>query len=515
MVEESGVSETTHSDSNGQYPADFPHDLRKICEIVGDGNWSLDPMDLAIYSRDLAPIPDELLHSYGALPPQLVVRPRSTEQVSSIMAWASEREIPITPRGGGSFAMGGTIPIEGGVVLDLCSLNAVLEVNEADQYVRVQCGVVWRRLIEALAQKNLTMLANPSSGVSATVGGYIGTGGGAGIGVPRWGVLGNSVLSLKVVLPSGKIIETNPWTSWQFIGAEGTLGIVVEAVIRVAPLREQRYYMFGFADLNEGCKALQALAHLKPYYFHFFDRGGIKLLIDSGAHLEEAALTVVVGFHESPARQALVARELDTICAGARRYDQDVARHEWDDRYNVEVSFKRLGPTIMVQEIRLPIQNVGAVLAELATALASYNWGVQCLSSDHSSVCLLINALTDERNAAQFYKAMSLAGVIPRIGYRNHGTVYGLGLHNTAHLKRIHRRSAWEAMQRMKAKLDPENILNPSKTVQVRVPGPLVGMSMVMMGQAPGMMALGLKVAKQMPTDLIRSGLKMVGGDLR
>lgn len=509
------MSDTAHSDSNGQFPSDFPHDLRKICEIVGDGNWSLDPMDLQIYSRDLAPLPDDLLHSYGASPPQLVVRPRSVEHVSSIMAWASERDIPVTPRGGGSFAMGGTIPIEGGVVLDLCSMKDVLEINETDQYVRVQCGVVWRRLIQALERKNFTMLANPSSGVSATIGGYIGTGGGAGIGVPRWGVLGNSILSLKVVLPTGQVIETNPWTSWQFIGAEGTLGIVVEASIRIAPLLEQKYYMYGFSDQSEAVKALQALAKLKPYYFHFFDRGGIKMLIDSGAHLEEAALTVVVGFRESAARHAVVARELDRICAGARRYPAEAALHEWEDRYNVEISFKRLGPTIMVQEIRLPMQNLSNVLAELAGALRGYNWGVQCLSSDHNSVCLLISALTDERNAKVFYKAMSLAGVIPQIGYRNHGTVYGLGLHNTGHFKRIHRRSAWEMMQKMKTKLDPKNVLNPSKTVQVRVPGPLVRMSMVVMGQAPGMMALGMKVARQMPTDLIRSGLKMVGGELR
>ncbi len=509
------MSEATHGEDNGRFPADFPHELRKICEIVGEGNWSLDPMDLAIYSRDLAPLPDDLLHGYGAIDPQLVVRPRSAVQVAEIMRLASQCEIPITPRGGGSFAMGGTIPIEGGVVLDLCSMKNVLEINETDQYVRVQCGVVWRRLIEELAQKNLTMLANPSSGVSATIGGYLGTGGGAGIGVPRWGVLGNSVLSLKVVLPDGRLIETNPWTSWQFIGAEGTLGIVVEAVIRVAPLREQKYYMYGFSDLDQGVKALQSLAKLKPYYFHFFDRGGIKMLIDSGAHLEDAALTVVVGFHESPARQALIAQELNRICAGARSYPPEAALHEWEDRYKVEVSFKRLGPTIMVQEIRLNMQLLGKVLNELAEVLKDYQWGVQCLSSDHSSICLLISALTDERVPGKFFKAMSLARSIPRIGYRNHGTVYGLGLHNSAHFKRIHRRSTWETMQRMKAKLDPKNIMNPSKTVQVRVPGALVDMSMIVMGQAPGMMALGLKVARQMPTDLIRSGLKMVGGDVR
>ncbi len=509
------MSETTHGNGNGHFPAEMSYDLRRICEIVGDGNWSVDPMDLSIYARDLAPVPDELLHGYGALEPQLVVRPRSTEQVSEIMKWANAREIPVTPRGGGSFAMGGTIPIEGGVVLDLCSMKQVVEINAEDQYVRADCGVVWRRLIETLERQNLTMLANPSSGVSATIGGYIGTGGGAGIGVPRWGVLGNSIISLKVVLPTGKIIETNPWTSWQFIGAEGTMGIVTEAVIRVAPKREERYYMYAFSDQAEGVKALQALAGLKPYYFHFFDRGGIKMLIDSGAHLEEAALTVVVGFHETPARQAVVAKELDRICAGAKRCPAETALHEWENRYKVELEFKRLGPTIMVQEIRFNLQFLESILQQLASALTNYRWGVQCLSSDHRSVCLLVYALTDERNKTKFLKAMSLAGVIPRIGYKHKGTVYGLGLHNSLHVKRIHRRSAWEAMKRMKTKLDPKNILNPSKTVQVRIPGPLVDVSMVMMGAAPGMVNLGLQVAKQMPSDLIRSGLKMVGGELR
>ncbi|MCX7017217.1 MAG: FAD-binding oxidoreductase [Candidatus Sumerlaeota bacterium] len=491
-------------------------ELRRFCEIVGEGNFSTDPIDLYCYSRDLAPIPYDLLYAYGMLEPELVVRPRGVEQVSEILRYANQRRIPITPRGGGSFAMGGTIPIEGGVVLDLCGMNEIVEINGADLTVRVQCGLNWRRLAEKLAGMGLSLLAYPSSGVAATIGGYLGTGGGAGIGVPRNGVAGNSILSLKVVLADGSIVETNPWDSWCFIGAEGTLGVICEAVLKIAPLARQRCFMYAFNRLGDGIKALESLARLRPFFLHFLDRGAAGFLNESdNAALDEAAMTIVAAFQGTDRQLAGVSRQVESICKDGKRYPEDTAEHEWENRFKIEISFKRLGPTLMLQEIRLPFRFLEKAMLELAEALKDYRWGVQCLSSDHGSVCLLIYALTDERDKKRFYKALSLARVIPRIGYRNQGTVYGIALHNSVHLARIHPRSAVEAMRAIKRRFDPNNILNPSKTVQTRVPRLLVTVSMLLMERVPGLMRLGLSMVKFLPRGLIRSGLRVVGGQLR
>ena len=82
--------------------------------IVGKENVSTDELDLLCYARDLAPMPDELLASYGMIPPEAVLRPGKAGEVASVLKWAAERRVPVTPRAGGSWALGGTIPIEGG-----------------------------------------------------------------------------------------------------------------------------------------------------------------------------------------------------------------------------------------------------------------------------------------------------------------------------------------------------------------------------------------------------------------
>ena len=496
--------------------SELSDDLKKICEIVGEGNYSTDPMDILCYSRDLAPVPEEMLKGYGMIEPSLIVKPQNIEQVASILKYAREKDIIITPRGGGSFALGGTIPMEGGVVVDLCAMNEIVDFNETDEYIRVQCGMSWRRLVEWLEPRGWTVGANASSGTSATIGGYIGTGGGAGIGVPKHGPLGNQIISMKVVLPNGDIIETNPWNSWTFIGAEGTLGIVCEVTLKVFRLQEQRFYMYGFDTLFDGIRALRRIAALKPYFLHFFDRGGINFLRRAGEEeLREAAVTLVVLMRGSAAEVDAADKMLNDICRGAYRYPEDAVLEEWEGRYKVELRFKRLGPTLMLQEIRLPMSRLEAALEDLSKALKKEDWGIQSLSSDQENICLLVYALSDERDKLRFLKSLSLARTIPGVGYKHGGTVYGIGLHNSAHLTRLHGHRAVAFMKRMKAQFDPNAILNPSKTVVKRIPGFVVEGAMLTMQQAPWLMRLGLGIAAQIPQGLIRMGLKVVGGKLR
>ena len=99
---------------------------KELAGLVGEENVSTDELDLLCYARDLAPMPDELLGSYGMIPPDAVVRPGQAEEVASIPNWAAERRVPVTPRSGGSWALGGTIPTEGGVVLDLTRMDRII-----------------------------------------------------------------------------------------------------------------------------------------------------------------------------------------------------------------------------------------------------------------------------------------------------------------------------------------------------------------------------------------------------
>ena len=313
----------------------------------------------------------------------------------------------------------------------------------------------------------------------------------------------------------GTVLDLNPWESAALAGSEGTLGIVVEATLKVFPKPKERFRFFAFSTLEAGAAALSAVAAMRPYFLHFFDQGAIRLLNRSGAHFKDAAFTMLAILQGTDAELDLQDAALKDICRGAETYTEEEAREEWKDRYNIELKFKRLGPTLMVQELRLPMGQLLSVLGELKSLLAGYDWGVQSLGSDEGAICLLIFILTDERNPKVFFKAMSLAGPVPKIGYRHEGTVYGISLHNGAHLGRIHSASAVRAMREMKARWDPENLLNPCKTVWSRIPPPFVSLAMVAMRLMPGLTALGMSVAERMPLSLIRIGLKLTGGRLR
>jgi glycolate oxidase len=141
-------------------------------EIVGEKWISTDEFDLLCYSRDLAAsIPDDLLKSYGMVGAEAVVLPQDTEQVSKILAYANRHNIAITPRGAGSWALGGTLPMEGGIVVDATKLDKIIRFSAEDEYIHVQAGVEWKRLVDFTEKRGFVVGANPSSGASATVGG--------------------------------------------------------------------------------------------------------------------------------------------------------------------------------------------------------------------------------------------------------------------------------------------------------------------------------------------------------
>lgn len=486
-----------------------------LCELMGKERISVDKLDLLCYARDLASsMPDELLKGYGMLGPDVIVSPRDIQGVSDVLKFAYEHDIPITPRGAGSTALGGVLPMEGGIVLDLCGINRIEELNEEDEYVRVGTGAVWKRLVDYLERRGFQPGANPSSGPSATIGGYIAAGGGAGIGVSKYGVVGDQILSMKVVLADGRIVETGPRDSWVFAGSEGTLGVICEVTLKIFPQRERRHFLFGFDTLFAGVEALGKLARLKPYQLSFLDEGMVRFLNLSGAHFARKAMTIGVMIDGAAAEVEANQEKVLEICASGYRYPERDAEEEWKHRYKVGLMFKSLGPSLFVQEIRVPIRSLQAVLEELAEMLEQESWGVESLASDSETVALVISMLGDERKSVEYLNKFSLVNKIADLAFRHDGCVFGIGLHNSGHMPKLHG-NGLEIMRKIRRTLDPKNILNPSKTTQIRLPAFMTNLSMKMMGIAPYLVRFGLETGKYMPQKLMRFGLKVVGANLR
>lgn len=169
----------------------------------------------------------------------MVVRPATTEEVSEIMKICHRRRIPVTPYSGGTSLEGHYAPTRGGICVDFIRMDKILRIDNADLDVVVQPAVGWEGLNDLLAEHNLFFPPDPGPG--AMIGGMVGTGC-SGTNAYRYGTMRDWVLSLTVVLADGTIIKTRqrPRKSSAgydltrfFIGSEGTLGLVTEAVLKV------------------------------------------------------------------------------------------------------------------------------------------------------------------------------------------------------------------------------------------------------------------------------------------
>ena len=490
-------------------------DVTILTGIVGEERISTEKSELFCYSRDLGnSIPDELLKAYGMLGPDVVVLVQTTEEVSAILAYAHEQNIPVTTRGGGSWALGGVLPMDGGIVIDTCKLNEIKNVNKEDGTVEVGAGMTWKRLMDNLAQHGLMVGAHPSSSISATVGGFIATGGGAGTGVPKYGTVGDQILSLTVVCADGTIVRTNPWDSWLFIGSEGTLGIVTEATLKVFTLQEIKHFLFYFDSLEQGTETLQKLSGLRPYQLSFLDKGFLSLLSKAGEHCLERELAVAVSITGSAAEIAQQEEQLLSICAAGHQQPDYVARDEYENRFKIGLVFKCLGPSLFVQEIRVPLRFIKNVVDDVATLLQGYTWGIESLGSDTGSIVLSVMILGDEREEIEYLKTFSLSANFGALASKYCGTVYGIGLHNAVAMGGIHHEGL-DVMRDMRLHLDRREILNQGKTTHPRIPALFVAMFMFMMKTLPFFVRFMLDTMKYLPTGLLRFGLSIVGGKIK
>ncbi|KAH8817485.1 D-lactate dehydrogenase [Xylogone sp. PMI_703] len=210
---------------------------KDVASVVGDENISTEENELLSHSNS-----SWSSYTKESLKPFLIVFPSSTEEVSAIMKICHRRKIPVTGYSGGTSVEGHYTPTRGGICIDFARMDKILEVHEKDLDVVVQPAVGWETLNEELAQSNLFFPPDPGPG--ARIGGMVATGC-SGTNAYRYGTMKDWVMALTVVLADGTVIKTRqrPRKSSAgydmtrlFVGSEGTLGLVTEAVLKVTPL---------------------------------------------------------------------------------------------------------------------------------------------------------------------------------------------------------------------------------------------------------------------------------------
>lgn len=253
-------------------------DIRFFASLVGADQVLADESSRLMYGSDET---EDL-----SFPPEVVVKPASTDEVADVMKYCHANRIPVTPIGARTGLSGGALSIYGGVGLSLERLNRILEIDELNLQVVTQPGVVTQVLQEAVAAKGLYYPPDPSSRGSCFIGGNLAENSGGPRAV-KYGVTKDFVLSLEVVLPSGEVIQTGARTlknstGYNFtqlmVGSEGTLGIITKAVLKLVPMPKHNLLMLvPFFDSAKACEAVSAIfrAGITPSALEFMERDAI------------------------------------------------------------------------------------------------------------------------------------------------------------------------------------------------------------------------------------------------
>ncbi len=249
--------------------------LNSITAIVGETAVITQHADLEKYSHDET----EDLSYY----PEVVVKPRTAEEISDLLKLCNEYLIPVTPRGAGTGLAGGALPVLGGLLISMERFNKILNIDEANLQATVEPGVITEEFMNAVAEKRLLYPVDPASKGSCFIGGNVAHGSG-GPRVVKYGTIREYILNLEVVLPSGDMIWTGANTlkyasgynlTQLMIGSEGTLGIVTKIVTKLIPRPTADVLMLASFPSNEdACAAVSAIfrAGITPSAVEFMER---------------------------------------------------------------------------------------------------------------------------------------------------------------------------------------------------------------------------------------------------
>jgi glycolate oxidase len=455
----------------------MPGELKKDIEkIVGENNVSDSMFERRLYDHDIAPLPSEISMIFKTIP-DVVVKPRSDDEVSDVIKYANANSVPIVPRGASSWGYGGTIPTNGGIVLELTGLKGIGPIDEDNMTVTVGAGLRWNDLLEFLEERGLTFRVYPSSAPSSTVGGWIATGC-LGIGSLKYGHLREHVKEIRVVTPTGEALslsrENQPDMFESFFGSEGTLGVITGATLRIHPKAEKvSPQLASFDDIGTMADVISKVVERssRPFFIEMQDRDYLEIKREMGLSELEAetiALFIYEGTSQQVQEDVSNLREIVSGAGGSMLPD-DEAEEEWEERF-YHMRIRKAGPTLLAGEITHPLSELQYVVDETRRIKKKHDLklGITCFMVSEDTVLYMPMYLADERARWKFMSLLPVINEITAVGLRAGGGPYGFGIWNSFFLKEVYGDEKVREMKERKKRLDPNDIMNPGKMYQVK-----------------------------------------------
>jgi len=451
--------------------------VEELEKIVGKERLSTRIADLYVYGFDAS------IHHKT---PDVVVRPLNTQEVSEIVKLANRTKTPIVPRGAGTAMCGHTVPLKGGIIIDLTGMNKIKEIRVEDLFCVVEPGVVYDKLNVELAKKGFWFPTTPGSGEACTIGGMVVTNA-SGMRAIKYGATRDYVLGLEVVLPTGDIIHTGTRTlknssGYQIdrlmVGSEGTLGIVTEVTLKLAfKPKASAMTLAAFNSLEDAGRCVSNIIArpLMPSAIELMDSVCIKAVnkcMNIGLPDCEAICMIEVDGHPVAVDDEL--KIVEEICKQSGAVSTEASKDKkridyWTNaRKAIMPALSRYGEKFvsvaLADDMSVPISKVPEAVVAFQRIAA--NNGVIVGTYGHAADGNLhTKMLVEPTSEDSWRRGEKAVGEIYDKVLELGGTVtgeHGVSITKAPYMKK-ERADSLSTMKAIKKALDPNNIMNPGK----------------------------------------------------
>ncbi|MCR4425520.1 MAG: FAD-binding protein [Firmicutes bacterium] len=436
----------------------------------------------------LAKFADRLCYSYDSTNiehmPDVVVRPGSAGEISEVLKLANATGTPVFPRGAGTGLSGGSVPITGGIVMDLTRMNRILDIDTANLLAVVEPGVVTLDLFNKAASLGLLYPPDPGSNTVSTIGGNVAENAGGLRGL-KYGVTKDYIMALEIVSPEGGIWRSGSKTvkcvtgydlTKLMVGSEGTLGVFTSITCKLVPMPEHSVAMLAvFDDIDLAAATVAAIirAGILPSTLEFLDRVTCNVIEDFKPcglprDAEAVLLLEADGVLEAATKQAKKMTDIASL-EGAR--EVIVAKNEeekarvWSGRRAALGALARVRPTTILEDATVPRSEIPAMVRAVREIASKYNLMIGTFGHAGDGN-LHPTILTDERDREEMHRVEAAIDELFKTALALGGTLsgeHGIGLAKAPFLHMEMGEVGLATMRRIKQALDPKNILNPGK----------------------------------------------------
>jgi len=416
----------------------------------------------SLYTKETLELPNILKNCLPKI--QSVYQPDNTQDLQKILSYSRRNKIPLIPRGAATSGMGGITPLRKSVMVDLTSLNKIIDLDKKNKTILIESGLRWWELKRFLKKHSLDLLTSPTS-LFSTVGGWLATGG-YGINSFRYGHVSNLVDSIEVLAPNSSFWVAHTDKEFKYyMGTEGQMGIMTKIKLNIQEALPNKPYLLLFNSSHKAVSFLSKLVRsrdVRPLHVSFLDRHSIHLksLLLNGKISFPMMEGVLVVFEDNSSHASFInilEKEKGQLA------DDYLTSLLWNERF-FPFSSRRFHASVLGCEAILPIQHLGSFFSRIKEFGDNFGLALHTEATLINQKEAVVFAIfpTDPKKMTHFFH-LFITYSLAHIASKHGGRPYGIGIWNLPLLRNLFSEEEIKEYKQVKNELDPLNLMNPAK----------------------------------------------------